>query len=462
LQTEIEQLQGELKTAEVTHVEVPMTIRLQGEGAQVTIDGHTQTVAAGQWSDFFRMTFELNPLLHVKAITRVKLVHASEPHFELYVNALEIDPESPPFWQPISQPHGFAKQLAGRVGLFETVGWACMNLPLKDQVVDAETFLEDIQFTLEWRERMTFDALARDDWRMLMSCFSTPDRLQHMIYQYLDPEHPLYDPQAAARRMTFFGEEIALSDAIPAIYRQADRLVGRVLAEHVRPGDTLIVCSDHGFQSFRRQVHMNNWLVEHGFLALKPGIRRKDADFLAFVDWSRTEAYALGLGMVYVNQKGREKAGIVEPDRVREVMDRIRAAWVASKDPESGAAFGEEAYVVADIHAGAHIDREADMLLTFKPGYRISWGTTTGGLSVDTDESGEVVPAPTCSDNDKTWSGDHVTVDPRWVQGILFSNRKLAVPVEGADLRHVAPTVLALLGVSIPEEYDLPQLGAVP
>jgi len=455
-------LKNELATASMARVEVPMTIRLQGDKAEVTIGGHSQTLAQGQWSDFFHMSFALNPLLHVKAITRVKLVHLTDPHFELYMDALEIDPEAPPFWQPISQPPEFAAELAKRVGLYETVGWACMNLPMKDQVVDAETFLEDIEFTQAWRERMTFDALARDDWRMLMTCFGEPDRVQHMMYQFSDPGHPLYDAEAAARRMTFFGEGIALSEAIPAIYRQVDRLVGRVMKEHLRPDDTLIICSDHGFQSFRRQVHLNNWLAEQGFLALKPGFGERETDFLAFVDWKKTQAYAIGLGMVYVNQQGREKDGTVEPARVREVMDKILTAWIASRDPDTREPFGEEARVVADIHAGPYIDREADMLLTFKPGYRVSWVTATGGLSVVTNENKEVVPGPTCVDNDKTWSGDHVTVDPRWVQGILFSNAKLAIPPEGADLRHVAPTVLALLGVPAPAEYDLKRLDVTP
>ena len=67
-------------------------------------------------------------------------------------------------------------------------------------------------------------------------------------------------------------------------------------------------------------------------------------------------------------------------------------------------------------------------------------------------------PAPFLEDNDKTWSGDHVSVDPELVQGMFFSSVPLRVPAEGLDLRHIAPTVLSLLDVPVPAECDLAPL----
>ena len=98
--------------------------------------------------------------------------------------------------------------------------------------------MEDVEFTMKWRERLTASALERDDWRILMSVFSTTDRVQHMMYQFYDTEHPLYDEAAANREMTFFGETIRLRDAIPAIYKHMDRVMGDVLAK-LEANDTL-------------------------------------------------------------------------------------------------------------------------------------------------------------------------------------------------------------------------------
>src|SRR6185503_8430442 len=190
----------------------------------------------------------------------------------------------PPFWQPISSPFEFSAELAKDCGLYETYGWPTLTMPFKDEKIAPEVLLEDVEFTEGWRMKLTDERLARNDWRCLMSVFSTTDRVQHMTYQFHDEKHPLHDAAAAAREMTFFGERIKLSDAIPAIYRQMDHIIGDVLGK-LRPEDTLFVISDHGFQTFRRQVHLNNWLAEQGYLVTKP-LTKENRNGLVFVDWS--------------------------------------------------------------------------------------------------------------------------------------------------------------------------------
>ncbi len=452
------ELEAELARIESEPLSVPLTVMKRPGGARVAIGDEEQDLDLGQWSGWYRLTFEINPLIKVRALTRVKLLSLDEPDFRLYVDALQIDPEHPPFWQPISQPSGFARELARGIGPFETVGWACMTLPYKDAEVDPVSFMQDIEFTFRWGQALTLERLAMGDWRLFMSCLSTPDRVQHMMYQFYDPEHPLYDAGAAAQRMTFFGREIALSEAIPAIYSEVDRLVGEVRSR-LAPEDVLILCSDHGFQSFRRQVHLNNWLHEKGYLATKPRLSKAGSSLVtSYVDWSRTRAYSIGLGMVYVNLEGRESGGIVKPGEVDGLLESIRGGFLSATDPDSGQRIGRSAHRASEIHSGPFLEREADLLLGFEAGYRVSWNTTGGGLEVQQDSSGAWVVAPAIEDNDKNWSGDHVSVDPDLVRGIFFSSRKLNVPPDGPDLRHMAPTVLRLLGVPVPEECDLPAL----
>ena len=461
LERELDDLESRLGTAQSEPVSLPLEVRKDGKGgATVAIGGKEQSLAEGEWSEFYHLTFDLNPLLKVRAIARVKILHLDEPHFEMLLDPLQIDPAAPPFWQPISQPAGFAPELTKRNGTFETIGWACLNMPFKDGVIDPVTFMQDIEFTLRWRERMTLDALDRGDWQLFFSCFSTPDRVQHMMYQYHDQTHPMYDPAAAAQAMTFFGEEIALSGAIPAIYRQVDRVVGEVMGR-LGPDDTLVLCSDHGFQSFRREVHVNNWLAEKGYLVPIERIpSKRAADVIGgYVDWSKTRAYSVGLGMVYLNLKGREGKGIVEPAEADALLRAIRQDFVDSQDPQTGQPFGREAYLAKEIHHGPFLDKEADLMLGFREGYRVSWGTTLGGLNVERSDGGGWAPGPVVTDNRKNWSGDHVSVDPELVRGIFFCSRKLGVPEGGVDLLHVAPTLLALLGVAVPPEYDLAPLA---
>jgi predicted AlkP superfamily phosphohydrolase/phosphomutase len=421
----------------------------------VKIGAEEQTLAVGQWSEFYSLSFEMTPAVRVDAITRLRLVKL-QPHFELLLNVLDIDPRNPPFWQPISSPHSFASELAAACGPFETYGWPTLTMPFKDEKIEPEILLEDVEFTERWREQLTHDRLVRDDWKCLMSVFSTVDRVQHMMYQYYDSDHPLHKPEVAARRTQFFGEDIALSEAIPAIYRQMDRIIGDVLAK-LRPEDTLLVISDHGFQTFRYQVHLNNWLIENGYLTMLP-LSKDNRSGLAFIDWSKTRAYALGLGFIYLNVEGREPKGIVPRDGVQALMEEIKAKLLSATDPRNGAKLVSAVYFPKDIHSGPHLGLEADILPGFQPPYRVGWSTSSGGLSTDKLDNGTYVLDPIVTDNDSNWSGDHVSMDESQVRGVFLSNRKVNLPPEGVRALQIAPTALDLLGVPVPPVMDLAPL----
>jgi predicted AlkP superfamily phosphohydrolase/phosphomutase len=436
---------------------VPLVIvRADGDRVRVRIDGVEHEMGPGEWSPWYHPTFEVSSLIKVHAITRVKVLRTREP-FELYLDFLQIDPSSPPFWQPVSQPPEFVSQLARETAApFDTVGWACLTMPLKDLEIDPKTFLEDVDATRADRERLLRFELGRPDWRLLFAVEGTPDRVQHMMYQFYDREHPMYAAEKAAQKVRFAGEEIALSDAIPAAYRQIDRLVGEVLEAQVRSDDTLILCADHGFQSFRRGLNLNNWLAEHGYLKTVDLRERRQGGFLQFVDWSRTKAYAVGLGMIFVNLRGRERDGIVDPVEVPKLLEEISRELLETRDGDKSVV--RVVHRMSEIHAGPHLDLESDLMVGLEAGYRVGWSTTTGGMQLVQAEGGGWKPAPSIDDNTNNWSGDHVSVAQELVPGIFFCNRKVEIPAGGVDLLDIAPTVLTLLGVPIPAEYDRPPL----
>lgn len=455
----INELQTELEESEAINYGVALDLTIEPEDGgkyEVSFGDQRQSLAVGEWSDFYELTFDLNPMLKVHGVTRCKLISV-EPEFRLFINTLDIAPEAPPFWQEISAPADYSAQLASS-GTFETYGWACMTMPFKDGQIEPELLLEDIEFTLKWRERVTFEQLARDDWELFMSVFSTPDRVQHMFYQYYDEGHPQYDPAVAERKTMFFGKEIMLKEAIPAIFREVDRVVGRVLDEVLTDGDVLLMCADHGLQSFRYQVHINNLLHELGFLALKEGATVKEGDKLtSYIDWKNTRAYAMGLGYIYLNLQGREKYGIVKPDEVDATMREISDALLAWRHPETGEMVVESVYNLSEIHTGDFIDRESDLVTGFSPFYRVSWSTNSGKMPLK-EVDGQVVPGPIIVDNTSPWSGGHPSVAEHQVRGLFFSSQPAELPEGGPNLLHIAPTVLDLLGVDVPAEMDLPPL----
>lgn len=437
---------------------LPLAIEPSDSGAAITIADQRQELEEGAWSDWFHLNFELGPLLNVRAITRVKLVSAADP-VTIYVDSLGIDPREPPFWQPVSQPREFSRELADWLGEpFETLGWACLTNQMKDERIGVQAFLEDIEFTMEWRRRLLDRTLSRDDWRLLFSVYSVTDRVQHILYRHADPEHPMHDPAEAAQVVRFFGKEMPLSECIDEVYRQMDARVGEV-QEQLRDGDRLLLCADHGFSSFRRQMDVNAWLAQEGFLAIKEGATpRSGSGGFGYVDWSRTKAYSLGLGMVYLNLEGREPQGIVSEEEARGVLEDIAARFVAATD--GGRSVGRDAEIVWDLYPGDWSSTAypcSDLMLGFDEYYRAGWNTVTGGARL-VEEDGVVGPGAIYRDNTNPWSGDHAGNSPNLVTGIFFSNRPVEVPEDGVSVLHVAPTVLDALGVQVPEEMDLAPL----
>jgi predicted AlkP superfamily phosphohydrolase/phosphomutase len=191
--------------------------------------------------------------------------------------------------------------------------------------------------------------------------------------------------------------------------------------------------SDHGFKFFRRGVNLNTWLVQNGFMTLKEGA--EPGEYLQSVDWSRTEAYSIGLGGVYINIKGRERHGIVEPERVDEVKRRVSEGLTGLCDT-NGAVAVRRMIDVQRTFDGPYRGDGPELIPGFSDGYRVSWDCAKGTVAADLFE-----------DNVKSWSGDHC-VDPEIVPGILFSNR--AVRDENPRLMDMGPTVLDLFGVETP------------
>ena len=81
---------------------------------------------------------------------------------------------------------------------------------------------------------------------------------------------------------------------------------------------TIIVMSDHGFANFGWQFNLNSWLRDSDYL--NP---RECTSILHDVDWSQTIAYGLGINGLYLNLKGRERDGIVEPAQAESLLTEL-------------------------------------------------------------------------------------------------------------------------------------------
>ncbi len=256
-------------------------------------------------------------------ILRFNLVEL-KPYFKLYVAPISIDPRKP--WFPISYPEGYAKELAHDLGLFATRGMPFDTWALNEGRLSEDAFIEHAADLYQEQLRLMEHELSRCERGVFYCYFEYPDIIQHMYWRFIDPEHPLYDPNAPPR----------LKGMIDDCYRKMDAVVGVALAG-MRTGDTLIVLSDHGFTTFRRAAHIDSWLRENGYLVLKDPTATAGGPLFADVDWSATRAYALGYGGIYINTVGREPQGIVAEGPGKEALkseiaDKLRK-WI---DPKTG------------------------------------------------------------------------------------------------------------------------------
>ncbi len=346
------------------------------------------------------------------------LLTSTEPELSLYVTPIEIDPENPAL--PISHPRFYAIYLAKALGSFATLGMAEDTWALNEGAIDEEAFLKQVKLIQRERESMFFGALERTRHGVLACVFDTSDRVQHMFYRHLDSA--IGDGYASR-----------YGGVIEQLYRDMDRLVGETL-RHVDDRTALFVLSDHGFCSFRRGVNLNSWFLQHGYLALQSE-RAEGAEYFDGVDWSRTRAYTFGLGGVYLNLKGREAHGIVDPEEAPGLKQELIAKITSLRD-DTGEIGIRALYDSSAIYKGPYIGAAPDLVVGYAAGYRASWDAAVGRVTQRIFE-----------DNLKAWSGDHC-VDPVLVPGVLFSNWKLDAIDPGIE--DMAPTALDLFGIPRP------------
>lgn len=421
-------------------ISVPIDFQASADGTAVTVklQGQTATLAEHHWSDWFHVKFRITPFLSVRSICRFYILQSS-PDLRVYMSPLNLDPESPPL--PVSSPEDYTAELVKKHGLMKTVGWWHDTWALNEEKIDEGVFLEDLFRTMQSEREITLDELKNDPPSLLVSVFTSTDSVSHMFFRLMDPEHPRYDPELARR----------YGDAILWVYQRMDQVVGDVVAA-MKPGGTLLIVSDHGFHSWRKGFNTNTWLVQNGFMTLKnAGAEEKtynldqlfgQGSFFPNVDWSRTKAYAVGLGQIYLNLNGREKYGTVEPGKdADQVLADIRSKLITVLDPDTGKPVIEHVYLGSEIFHGARMSEAPDLQIGFLPGYRTSWQTSLGAIP-----SGIVVA------NMKKWSGDHCASDPSDTQGIFLSNRRVLTPQP--SILDIAPTVAKILQVPLPSGLD--------
>jgi predicted AlkP superfamily phosphohydrolase/phosphomutase len=269
--------------------------------------------------------------------------------------------------------------------------------------------------------------LVDKPWQFFMFVEIGLDRMHHGFWKFFDKTHRKYEP----------GNRY--ENAIYEYHKYLDRRIGDLLS--VVDDDTVvIVVSDHGAKRMDGAINVNDWLIREGLMTLrsKPGrvVKLEKAD----IDWSKTKAWGLGgyYCRLFMNVKGREKHGVIDPADYERVRDEIADKLKAICD-EKGKNIGTRVFKPQEVYAGPNLDQAPDLIVYFGDLY---W-RSTGNIGHDSIHSFETEVGP--DDAVHAEHGIFVLWDPKQKRG-----RRL----DGLSIYDVAPTVLNVMGIDVPKDME--------
>ena len=338
-----------------------------------------------------------------------------------------------------------------------------------------DSFLSATYDLLEMRTRTALYLARTQPWDVFTTVFFDTDRVLHQLWHYLDPDHAWRTDQEDKEWI------------VREYFQKVDESIGQLL-HHADEETLIIILSDHGMGRANNFIVLNNWLLDTGLLRLKrdPWTRLKEflfrrgftlrnvhqiADrlglarqaeyvagyfvdhllkiaFLSFldVDWSASRAYSFGrhLGSIYINVKGREPQGIVEPGAEYEaVCNEIERLAYDFCDPRTGRKLIGEVLRREEIYSGPYIDRAPDLILRPKEPSDIFFGLADFGHR---DTVSSVY----------RYSGMHRDYGMLVVNG---PGVRGGGTIEGASIQDIAPTILHTMGLPVPGDMDGQVLG---
>jgi predicted AlkP superfamily phosphohydrolase/phosphomutase len=286
-----------------------------------------------------------------------------------------------------------------------------------------EHVLDQVYKMTERRFRVARRLVRNKPWDFFMLVEMGPDRLHHVFWQHFDPKHPKYEP----------GNQF--ETAFQDYYRFLDAEVGKLL--EALPDDAIVILmSDHGARPMVGGVCFNDWLAQQGYLAFTEALSGPTPIAQAPIDWTRTIAWGDGgyYGRLFLNVKGREPQGVVEPSRYEEVRDELVTKLEAMPGPD-GTRLGTKVYKPQDVYPEVR-GVAPDLIVYFGDLEWRSVGTAgTGGVFTYENDTG-----PDGANHDRT--------------GVFVMAGLPDQPTgrrEGLRLLDVGPSILSLYGIEAPE-----------
>jgi len=213
--------------------------------------------------------------------------------------------------------------------------------------VSKDDLLADLHTTLDGRIAAADHFLKTENWDFFQLHIMGTDRINHFLWGEMEENDPHFAPEFLR------------------YYQRIDAYLGE-MADRLPARDCeLIILSDHGFCTLRKEVYLNVYLAEKGWLKFTQDQPKVPQDI-----HPETRAYSLIPGRIYVHLQGREPQGCVAPGReYEEVRERVTQDLLEMRDPETGEAIIRQVLRREDLYAGEYVDAAPDLVAVAYDGY---------------------------------------------------------------------------------------------
>jgi len=270
-------------------------------------------------------------------------------------------------------------------------------------------FFVDLFYTLKKRREVLLYLLDRIDWDLFMGVFTGSEWLQRYCWDDYENTQSTYHQ--------FFLK----------YYHEIDTIIGR-LAEKIGEDTALFIVSDHGFSHVKQEVHINAWLKKEGYLRLKADKAVSVED----IDPAATQAFALDPSRVYVNLKELMPGGCVEAGKAYDdLIAKLTRGFLSLKDPATALPVVNRVFRKDELFAGPLVSRAPDLVLQAEPGYDLKGSFNCDDIFVK-----------------GTANGMYPRDDP------FFYMRGAGALKTTPAIQDLAPTILKLLDIAIPDHID--------
>ena len=276
-------------------------------------------------------------------------------HFKLYQSSVNTA-------ETYSVPASLSKEVEAIAGAFMEVDdpWAFM-----DGWIDNSLYLEQLGLHADWWGNATKHVLKHKEWDLAFSWVGTIDHIEHVLYAGIKPKARVYDPDKAEWCM----------DMIRKVYMQVDNNIGKILEDIDLNETYVILISDHGMTHLDWNPYVKEHLSRNGLLDYTLDFTSDDPSNLK-INWDKTKCHPLEPchAHIFINLKGRDPHGIVDPEDYEKVQGEIIRALYDMKNPETGEnvvalAITKKESGTLGIFDGPGYDRIGDVLYAWKPGY---------------------------------------------------------------------------------------------